>query len=120
MPKILIVDDEPKIRKIYRELLTCEGYQVAEAENGDIADILLVEGAIDLVLLDLSMPVVDGPALFNMLRHHKPELKVIVTSVYSIDDQKRKVSDADDYFDKSQNTAALVESVKKLLSDFDI
>ena len=114
--KILIADDEAKIRQIYRELLMTEGYEVLEAENGDIADLLLENEGINLVLLDINMPVVNGPGLYDLLRLYDPRIKVIVTSVYPLDDQKKLICKADDYFDKSQSVGLLLSRVNHLLN----
>lgn len=116
MKKILVVDDEPKIRRIYRKLLAKEGYEVIEAESGDIVDLLLYERGIDLVLLDLNMPVVDGPTLYDLLKLYDPGLKVVVTSVYPVDDQKKMVLKANDYYDKSQSTSILLDRVQHLMN----
>ncbi|MDA3129392.1 response regulator [Aliibacillus thermotolerans] len=60
MDKILIVDDQDGIRSLLKALLSEEGYEVLEADNGDTALQLLETETIDLLLLDLKMPDRDG------------------------------------------------------------
>ena len=116
MSKVLIVEDEEKIRNLYRRMLTAEGIDVAEAENGEkAAMVLLQDKCIDLFLLDIHMPVVNGVSLFEAVRVFNPHAKVIVASVYPLEDQKRMIRGADDYFDKAEGADVLVERVKSAL-----
>lgn len=62
---ILVVDDEPDIRDLVREILEDEGYRVSVAENGEAARAAFARGAPDLVLLDIWMPDVDGITLLR-------------------------------------------------------
>ena len=117
MRKALIVDDEKKIRKIYKRFLTEEKFEVLEAENGEQASLMLVlQRDIALILLDIRMPVVDGTALFDIIKLQSPGAKVIVASVYPVDDQRRVITDADGYFDKSEGIDILLMRIKKVLS----
>ena len=118
MSKILIVDDELKIRQIYKKLLMFEHYQVLEAEDcSTAAQFLIDDKDIQLVLLDINMPVLDGGVLYRMIRMLDPRVKVIVTSAYPLQDQKNRIERADDYFDKSQSILILVQKVKQVLSE---
>ncbi len=65
MPEILVVDDEPGIRELMREILEEEGYEVRSAENGTTARAALDAKIPDLVLLDIWMPDVDGITLLK-------------------------------------------------------
>ncbi len=65
MPEILVVDDEPGIRELMREILEEEGYEVRSAENGTAARAALDAKIPDLVLLDIWMPDVDGVTLLK-------------------------------------------------------
>ena len=59
--KILVVDDESRMRKLVRDFLTRKGYEVVEAENGEQAiDIFCSDNTIDLIILDVMMPKMDG------------------------------------------------------------
>ena len=59
--KILVVDDESRMRKLVRDFLTRKGYEVVEAENGEQAiDIFCSDNTIDLIIMDVMMPKMDG------------------------------------------------------------
>jgi two-component system KDP operon response regulator KdpE len=99
--KILVVDDEPPIRKLLRMGLTSQGYQVLEASNGRTALELLAKKP-DLVILDLGLPDIDGLDLLRRLRHRQESLPIVVLS--SRGDEAGKVAaldlGADDYVTK--------------------
>jgi CheY-like chemotaxis protein len=82
---ILVVDDEPALRAICRSILESCGYHVLEAENGAAAIDLVrnVGQDIDLVILDMIMPVMGGRDCFARLREIKPGLKTLLVSGYS-------------------------------------
>jgi two-component system KDP operon response regulator KdpE len=100
-PKILIVDDEPPIRKLLRMGLSSQGYEVLEAQNGKAALELLARKP-SLVILDLGLPDVDGHDLLRRIRHREERLPIIVLS--SRGDEAGKVAaldlGADDYVTK--------------------
>lgn len=68
MPRILIVDDEAKIRDIIKEYLKFEGFEYSEAENGFEALNILQKQQFDLVLLDIMMPKIDGIKVLKEIR----------------------------------------------------
>jgi PAS domain S-box-containing protein len=89
---VLIVDDEEMVRNLGRRILEGQGYKVLLA--GDGAEALEVyranEGEIDLVVLDLIMPVMDGHKTLKKLRELNPQLKVLLSSGYSANGEARK------------------------------
>jgi two-component system KDP operon response regulator KdpE len=99
--KILVVDDEPPIRKLLRMGLTSQGYEVLEAPNGRTAVELLAKKPA-LVILDLGLPDVDGHDLLRTIRHRHENLPIVVLS--SRGDEAGKVAaldlGADDYVTK--------------------
>jgi two-component system KDP operon response regulator KdpE len=99
--KILIVDDEPAIRKLLRMGLTSQGYEVLEASNGKFALEMLGKRP-DLVILDLGLPDIDGLDLLRRIRHRRENLPIVVLS--SRGDEAGKVAaldlGADDYVTK--------------------
>ena len=68
MAKILIVDDEPRIRELIREHLQYAGYVCEEAGDGSAALSLLSGGGFDLVILDVMMPFMDGMTCLREMR----------------------------------------------------
>ncbi|MEM9455944.1 MAG: response regulator [Myxococcota bacterium] len=80
--RILIVDDEELIRVVASQILTSAGHEVRQAAGGAQA-LSIVEAeasTIDLVLLDLSMPGMDGVETFRKIRELAPEMRVVITS----------------------------------------
>jgi two-component system, OmpR family, KDP operon response regulator KdpE len=100
-PNILIVDDEPPIRKLLRMGLSSQGYEVLEAPNGKTALELLAKRPA-LVILDLGLPDIDGLDLLKRIRQRQQNLPVVVLS--SRGDEAGKVAaldlGADDYVTK--------------------
>ena len=80
MPAVLVVDDEPNIRRMLRGLLEDEGYQVTEAEDGGAGVERAVTDDPDVVLMDLAMPRTDGLVALQRLADRAPELPVVMMS----------------------------------------
>ena len=78
MAKILIVDDEPRIRELIRENLQYAGYACEEAGDGSAALSLLSGGGFDLVILDLMMPFMDGMTCLREMRTRHINTPVII------------------------------------------
>ncbi|HLH97944.1 MAG TPA: response regulator transcription factor [Xanthobacteraceae bacterium] len=99
--KILVVDDEPPIRKLLRMGLTTQGYEIIEAPNGKAALELLAKKP-DLVLLDLGLPDMQGLELLRTIRARHEAVPIVVLS--SREDEAGKVQaldfGADDYVTK--------------------
>ena len=113
--RILIVDDEPEIRDVYRRLLVDEGYEVILAENAMEAHELLGTNPVDLILLDIKMPEVNGGIFHWAMRLFHRDVKVIVSSVYPVEEQRHIIELATDYFDKAQGTAVLLRKVRAVI-----
>jgi two-component system KDP operon response regulator KdpE len=77
--RILVVDDEPPIRKLLRMGLTAHGYEVIDAPNGKAALELLARKP-HLVILDLGLPDIDGLDLLRQLREREEALPIVVLS----------------------------------------
>ena len=78
MAKILIVDDEPRIRDLIRAHLEHEGFSCEEAGDGGAALSALSNGDVDLVILDIMMPFVDGMTCLKEMRSRKINTPVIM------------------------------------------
>jgi two-component system, OmpR family, KDP operon response regulator KdpE len=100
--RVLVIDDEPPIRKLLRVGLTAHGYQIIEASSGKAALELLSEQPPDLVILDLGLPDMQGHELLRAVRERNDSVPIVVLS--SRDDEAGKVqaldSGADDYVTK--------------------
>jgi two-component system KDP operon response regulator KdpE len=100
-PRILVVDDEPPIRKLLRMGLGTQGYQVLEAPNGKAAIALLADKP-DLIILDLGLPDIAGLELLRRLREADPAIPILVLSSRGDETGKVQALDlgADDYVTK--------------------
>ena len=79
-PRVLVVDDEPGMRDLLRELLWEEGYEVLEASDGDGVLGMIDRQDIDLAIIDIFMPVVDGIELLTRFRKRGVATKTIAIS----------------------------------------
>ncbi len=112
--RLLVIDDETHITDAYQRIFSKEGFEVLTASNAMEANEILAWGKIDIVLLDINMPEVDGTDLFELIRAFYKNIKVVVSSVYPIDEQRERVKDADAYFDKSDGKDALLQIISSL------
>jgi two-component system KDP operon response regulator KdpE len=100
--KLLVVDDEPAIRRFLRTSLTAQGYLVTEAENGAGALEQLRRGSFDLLVLDLGLPDADGLDIIEHVRGQRSALPIVVLSSRTDESGKVRALDlgADDYVTK--------------------
>jgi len=99
--KVLVIDDEPPIRKLLRMGLSTQGYQILEAANGKASLELLAEKP-DLVILDLGLPDIQGLDLLSMIRGRNDSVPIVVLSSRGDEAGKVQALDlgADDYVTK--------------------
>jgi two-component system, OmpR family, KDP operon response regulator KdpE len=99
--KVLVIDDEPPIRKLLRMGLTTQGYQILEAPNGKTALDLMTQKP-DLVILDLGLPDIQGHELLRMVRARNDSVPIVVLSSRGDEAGKVQALDfgADDYVTK--------------------
>ncbi len=76
--KIIVIDDERAIRDGCHRVLTGKGYEVITAENGQIALDILAKEPLDIILLDLKMPVIGGEEVLEIAREKYPDIPVII------------------------------------------
>jgi len=115
--RILVVDDEPPIRRFLRTSLTAQGYNVLEADDGQTALDLLRRNAVDLVVLDLGLPGIDGFEVIRQLRESGSPLPIIVLSVRTDEAGKVRALDlgADDYISKPFGVDELLARIRAAL-----
>ena len=113
---ILVVDDEKEIRDLISIYLTNEGYKVIEAENGKNALKFLESSKIDLIILDIMMPELDGIKTCIKIRNSK-NMPIIMLSARGDDMDKIMglTTGADDYMTKPFNPLELIARVKSQL-----
>lgn len=115
-PRILVVDDEPQIRKLLDISLRAQGYRVEEAENGAAALAALATHGADLVLLDIGLPDREGHEVLRDIRGWT-EVPVIMMSVRASEAEKVKALDlgANDYVTKPFGVQELSARIRALL-----
>ena len=115
MKQILVVDDEARITQIYHRLLSAEGYGVLEANDCHYAmNLLITHSDIGLMLLDIRLPQIDGVTLYEAAKECDPDIKVIVTSAYTLEVQKERILKADDYYEKTQGLDILLSKIRRV------
>ena len=114
---ILIVDDEIPIRRFLRTSLAAQGFQVLEAENGKSALDLLRRHQIDLLILDLGLPDMDGLEIIGRLRQSRSTVPILVLSSRGDEEGKVNALDmgADDYVTKPFGMDELLARVRAAL-----
>ena len=111
--RILLVEDEPAVRELTRELLEPHGYTVREAANGDDAlRIALSEDAIDILVTDVVMPGMSGPQLAREIERRSPDVKVLFVSGYAAPDEAG--TPLVPYLQKPYTTVELIEALDAL------
>jgi two-component system, OmpR family, KDP operon response regulator KdpE len=115
-PQILVVDDEPQIRRALRLALRANGYAVREAGTGGEALDRLSERSPDLVILDLVLPDMDGVEVCRRVREWS-RVPVIVLSAHGEDETKVRALDegADDYVTKPFSMSELLARMRAAL-----
>lgn len=121
MTKILIVDDDPHIRELVKHLLQVEGFDTYEASDGVEALSKLETIKVDMVILDVMMPNMDGWQLCRQLREHF-DLPLLMLTAKGETMQKVKGFElgTDDYLVKPFEPLELVARVKALLKRYKI
>jgi two-component system KDP operon response regulator KdpE len=112
--RILVVDDEPAIRRALRPPLVELGFQVAEASRGEEALQALRASAHDVVLLDVNMPGIGGIETLRRMRAFAPRLPILMLTVRDQEEDKVEALDlgADDYVTKPFSTRELIARIR--------
>jgi two-component system KDP operon response regulator KdpE len=114
--RILVVDDDPQIRRVLRVTLTGQGYEVDDAKSGEAALDTLREKRFDLVLLDMSMPGMGGLEACRAIRAQS-EIAIVMLTVRDTESDKVDALDAgaDDYVTKPYNAPELLARIRAAL-----
>ena len=116
MKKILVVDDEWKIRKLIKDYLVREGYSVDEAGDGEEGLELFFQTTYDIVILDIMMPKLDGWSVCRKIREESQVPIIMLTARADESDQLFGFElETDEYMIKPFNPKLLVAKVKALL-----
>jgi two-component system KDP operon response regulator KdpE len=114
--KILVVDDEPQIRRVMRTTLSAQGYSIIDARDGEEALTKLGSEHPDLVILDINMPRMDGLAACRQIRS-RSNIPVIMLTVRNAEKDKIQALDAgaDDYVVKPFGIQELLARIRAAL-----
>ena len=116
---ILVVDDEPVIRKTLSDLLENAGYSVTTAENGTqgLFQIRKRPDYFDLVIMDMIMPEMTGSACFDAIRRINPYMKILFISGYFQDHNMRTIIESEQtgFIHKPFNRDTIIEKVKEMI-----
>lgn len=115
--RILVVDDEPPIRRFLRSGLTAQGFHVLEAEDGASALAALRRNAIDIMVLDLGLPGIDGYEVIRNLRENGSAIPIVILSARSDEAGKVRALDmgADDFVTKPFGMDELLARIRAAL-----
>ena len=119
MHRILIIEDEPAVRKQIAQILRFEGFETLEAENGRLGAATAIGSPPDLIICDIMMPDLDGFGVLQVLRDN-PRTEMIpfifLTALGASQDLRHGMDEgADDYLAKPYRPAALLDSVHRRL-----
>lgn len=114
---ILVVDDDKNTRRLLKAVLESEGYTVSLAENGEDALDVMDKEYIDLVVLDIMMPKMDGYEFTKTLRETNNNLPILMISAKQLPEDKRKgfLVGTDDYITKPIDEQEMLLRIRALL-----
>lgn len=117
MLKVLVVDDEARMRKLVKDFLTVKGFQVIEAENGEEAvDLFFAQKDIALILLDVMMPKMDGWEVCKTIRQYSQVPIIMLTARSEERDELQGFKlGVDEYISKPFSPKILVARVEAIL-----
>jgi two-component system, cell cycle response regulator DivK len=115
--QILVVEDNEKNMKLFRDVLSATGYRILEATTGREAIALATERSPDLVLMDIQLPDIDGVEALGRIRAdgRSASVPVLALTAQAMDGDRQRFLAAgfDDYLSKPVNVADLVATVKR-------
>ncbi len=117
MFRILVVDDDKHTRMLLRAYLEGENYTVLTAENGEDALAVMDQEYVDLVVLDVMMPKMDGYSFTRLLRENNNNLPILMISAKQLPEDRKKgfLVGTDDYMTKPIDEEELLLRIKALL-----
>ncbi len=115
MIRILVIDDEAHVRKLYEDLLTREGFEVISTARPEKALDIIRNQKLDIIVLDIELDSDNGLELIEKYKAERPYLPIILNSAYSIYMSDFKTWMAEAYIVKSSDIKPLVDKIKELI-----
>lgn len=116
---ILVVEDNPEVRNLNRTVLETFGYRIVEANDGEeaVTQFLSYRDDIDLVVMDVVMPKMNGRQAYSRISDIRPDIKILFTSGYTADivQQKGIFTEGLNFLSKPMTPATLLKKVRELL-----
>ena len=118
MSVILVIDDNPNMAQLLQEMVELSGYKTEVAYSGLDGLDKIAEGAPDLILLDVSMPVMDGWEIYHKLRESS-SVPVIFVTAHTSNEHKTKAAEigADGFLDKNITPTELAQQIQFVLEE---
>lgn len=116
MAKLLVVEDDPNQCLLYAEELRGEGHEVMTARDGREALTLVEQTRFDLVVMDVSMPVMDGIESMSRMLSHDHKLPIVLNTAYATYKENFRAWSADAYVVKSSDLTELKATIKRVLA----
>jgi DNA-binding response OmpR family regulator len=117
MNRILIVEDEDNQRELYTSEFEEEGYEVHQAQNGEVAVKMVTNNKYDCVILDIRMPEMDGIEALGKILSREKKMPVIIYTAYSNYKSNFMTWTANAYLTKSSDLTELKEKVKEVIAN---
>lgn len=116
MNRVLLVDDEPNVRLVYKEMLSDGGYEVLEAESSKETFDILRHEPVDLVVLDIKLRSESGLDVLQRIANEFPKLPVVLCSAYVSFQNDYTSWLAESYIVKSSDPEELLREVNRVLN----
>ena len=117
--RILVVEDQEDNRQILRDLLGASGYDMVEAENGELAVTVATAQVPDLILMDIQLPLVDGYEATRRIKANPAlsAIPIIAITSYALsgDEEKARAAGCDDYVTKPYSPRQLLAKIREYL-----
>lgn len=119
-PKLLIVDDEPEIVKTLQDFFTLKGYQVIGASSGEEALSVLEKESVDLALLDVKLPGIEGPEVAKIIKDKYPATKLVIITGH-LEEAQNLINDnlLEGVFIKPVSLREVYDKLSKLVTPSD-
>lgn len=116
-PRVLVVDDEPNLRRVFRASLVASGFAIEEARTGEEAVDMLPQHPFDLVLLDINMPGIGGVETCREIRALAPKVGIVMVTVRDAENDMVRALEAgaDDYVTKPVRFRELIARIRAVL-----